>query len=131
MLQVKVLTIDDLHYEYCRTDVLIFPLIFNELDDGLIFFRIEVASGFISFAGDVHESSVLIAADEVYVVVVLEEGVGYFGYLGGSPHGMDVLLYGAVPYLLTTVLARLQRQVHLLFHLIVSQGLYGGQQRIF
>jgi hypothetical protein len=114
MLQVKVLPIDDFHNEYGRANILIFSLILDELNDGLFCFLAEASPGLV-FAGDVHEPPILVAADEVDVVVVLEKRVAGLAHLSRTPHRVDVLLDRAVSDLLTAVLPRLQGQKHLLF----------------
>lgn len=67
---------------------------------------------------DVHEPSVLVAADEIHVIVVFEERMGYLLNLFGPPHGVDVLLYCAVPHHSLQLPACSDRQHHVVRFLL-------------
>ena len=99
MPEVEAVLVDYLHGEDSRADVLVLSEVLDELYRGFLnkFLAVFSLASFLP-GGDVHESSVLVAADEVHIVVVLQEGMGKLLNLFGPPHGMDVLLNRAVPH---------------------------------
>lgn len=78
MPEIEIILVHYLHSKNSRTDVLVLPEVFDELYGRLFSKFLAVFCCFVAFlpGGDVHESSVLVAADEVHVIVVFKERVG-------------------------------------------------------
>lgn len=75
MSEIEAIFIDYLNDEDSRAYILILPLIFYELYRRFFNKLFSTFSSLDSFllGGDVHEPSVLVAADEVYIIVIFQE----------------------------------------------------------
>lgn len=89
VFEVDSVFVDHLDDEQSRTDILVVSLVADEL-------------GLLGFVVDVHESFVLLAADEVHVIVVAEETVLPTLFYIHVPHRVHVLLNHTILQLLTS-----------------------------